>query len=278
MSFTDEMKTRGMQNRRRAMTIAGSDSGGGAGIQADLKTFAALGVYGTSAITAVTAQNTLGVSAVFELPAELVASQIDAIMTDIGTDSVKTGMLSSSAIIKVVAEKMREHSLTNLVVDPVMVAKGGDRLLQEEAVEALQRDLLPLAMVATPNIPEAEVLTGREIHSLEDARRAAREVVGMGAKSVVVKGGHLEGPAVDTFYDGHEFSELSAARIDSSSTHGTGCTFASAMAASLAKGLSLEWAFRTAKEYVTQAILSSFPLGRGHGPLNHFHQFWKGQG
>ncbi|MBI4298351.1 MAG: bifunctional hydroxymethylpyrimidine kinase/phosphomethylpyrimidine kinase [Chloroflexi bacterium] len=256
------------------MTIAGSDSGGGAGIQADLKTFAALGVYGTSVLTAITAQNTLEVRSVFELPSEIVAAQIDTVLSDIGTDAVKTGMLFSSAIIQVVAEKVREHRLTNLVVDPVMVAKGGHRLLLKEAVEALRSRLLPLATVVTPNLPEAEVLADRKIRSLEDVRRAARDIVGLGARSVVVKGGHLEGPAVDTFYDGREFREFTAPRIATRSTHGTGCTFASAIAAGLAKGMELTEAVAQAKEYVTEAIRRAFLMGQGHGPLNHFYQLW----
>jgi hydroxymethylpyrimidine/phosphomethylpyrimidine kinase len=257
---------------KKAMTIAGSDSGGGAGIQADLKTFAALGVYGTSAITAITAQNTLGVNAVLELPPDLVAAQIDAILSDIGTDAVKTGMLSSSPIIRVVADKAKEHGLPNLVVDPVMVAKGGDRLLQEEAVEALRSLLIPLATVVTPNLPEAAVLVGRKVESLEDARRAARDIVAMGAGVAVVKGGHLQGDAVDVFYDGTTMRELSVPRIDTTSTHGTGCTFASAIAAGLARGMEVEEAVAQAKEYVTEAIRRAFPMGGGHGPLNHFYK------
>ena len=185
-----------------ALTIAGSDSGGGAGIQADLKTFAALGVYGTSALTAVTAQNTLGVTGVQELPPDMVALQIDAVVSDIGADAVKTGMLANSGIVRVVADKVTEHGLPNLVVDPVMVAKGGDPLLQEEAVDALRTLLVPLALVVTPNLPEASVLVGYRVATLEQARRAARDIVGMGSRSVVVKGGHLQGDAVDVFYDG----------------------------------------------------------------------------
>ncbi|MDP6102993.1 MAG: bifunctional hydroxymethylpyrimidine kinase/phosphomethylpyrimidine kinase [Dehalococcoidia bacterium] len=256
---------------KKAMTIAGSDSGGGAGIQADLKTFAALGVYGTSALTAITAQNTLGVTEVTELPPDLVVAQIDAILSDIGTDAVKTGMLSNSRIIRVVADKAREYAFSNLVVDPVMVAKGGDRLLQEEAVEALRTLLVPLATVVTPNLPEAAVLLGRQMESLEDARQAARDIVAMGAQSAVVKGGHLEGDAVDVFYDGRETREFSAVRLDTTSTHGTGCTFASAITAGLARGMALEYAVAGAKEYVTEAIRNSFPMGGGHGPLNHFY-------
>ncbi|MDE2860389.1 MAG: bifunctional hydroxymethylpyrimidine kinase/phosphomethylpyrimidine kinase [Chloroflexota bacterium] len=263
-----------MPRPSKAMTIAGSDSGGGAGIQADLKTFAALGVYGTSAVTAITAQNTLGVTAVQELPPDMVAAQIDTVMSDIGADAVKTGMLANSGIIRIVAEKVGEHAIDNLVVDPVMVAKGGDRLLQEEAVEALRGLLVPLAVVVTPNLPEASVLVGRSVESLEDARRAARDILDMGARSVVVKGGHLQGDAVDVFYDGKQLRELSAPRVDTTSTHGTGCTFASAVAAGLAQGMDMEDAVVRAKEYVTAAIRSAFPVGGGHGPLHHFHATW----
>ena len=264
-----------MKTVPRAMTIAGSDSGGGAGIQADLKTFAALGVYGTSVLTAITSQNTLRVTDVMELPTSLIASQIDAVLSDIGTDAVKTGMLSSSAIIETVAEKIREHGLRVLVVDPVMVAKGGDRLLQEEAVEALRNTLLPLAQVVTPNAPEAQVLTGREVRTLDDARDAARELVAMGARAAVVKGGHLEGPATDILYDGKDFRLFTTQRIETTSTHGTGCSFASAIAAGLAKGLTVRDALAHAKSYVTAAIRQAFPMGQGHGPLNHFHMLWE---
>ena len=258
----------------RVMTIAGSDSGGGAGIQADLKTFAALGVYGTSVLTAVTSQNTLQVTDVIEIPAAQVGSQIDAVLSDIGTDAVKTGMLSSSAIIETVAEKIREHGLETVVVDPVMVAKGGDRLLREDAVDALRTLLIPLAQVVTPNAPEAAVLTGREIETLDDARAAAYDIVAMGAKAAVVKGGHLAGPATDIMFDGVEVRAFTAQRIDTTSTHGTGCTFASAIAAGLAKGLSVRDAVSNAKTYVTAAMRHAFPMGRGHGPLNHFYTLW----
>jgi len=253
------------------MTIAGSDSGGGAGIQADLKTFAAHGVYGTSAITAITSQNTTGVTEVFELPTSLIASQIDAIVTDIGADVVKVGMLSSSAIIQVVADKVKEHNLTKLVVDPVMIAKGGDRLLQEEAVDAMRKVLLRLAFVITPNAPEAAVLVNRPVENLDDARWAAKELVFMGAKAAIVKGGHLEGPPTDILYDGNEFRAFTAQRIESTSTHGTGCTFASAVAANLAKGMTLRDAVPAAKRYITNAIRNAVAIGHGHGPLNHFY-------
>ncbi|PZC46723.1 MAG: hydroxymethylpyrimidine/phosphomethylpyrimidine kinase [Chloroflexi bacterium] len=257
------------------MTIAGSDSGGGAGIQADLKTFAALGVYGTSVITAITAQNTLKVSGVHEIPVELIRAQIGAVVSDIGADAVKTGMLSSSEIIEAVADEIAARGLSLLVVDPVMVAKSGDRLLREDAIEALRMRLLPLATVVTPNIPEAEALTGRVIVSAEDARAAARDIVGMGARAVVVKGGHLEGLPIDLLYDGSDFREFTGPRIDTTSTHGTGCTFASAIAAGLAKGLSLEEAVGQAKAFVAEAMRKAFAVGQGHGPLHHFFKSWE---
>jgi hydroxymethylpyrimidine/phosphomethylpyrimidine kinase len=259
---------------RTALTIAGSDSGGGAGIQADLKTFSALGVYGMSAITAITAQNTLGVTAVHEVPPAIVAAQIDAVVTDIGADAVKTGMIANSEIIRVVAAKIREHGLSTLVVDPVMIATSGDRLLAEEAVEALRSELVPLASVVTPNLPEAGVLVGREVASLAEMHEAARAIVGMGARSVVVKGGHLDGDAIDIFYDGDRVVELPGRRIESTSTHGTGCTLASAIAALLARGEPLEAAVARAKAYVTTAIERAYPIGHGHGPVHHFHRFW----
>ena len=257
-----------------ALTIAGSDSGGGDGIQADLKTFSALGVFGMSAITAITAQNTLGVTAVHEIPPEIVAAQIDAVVTDIGVDAAKTGMISSSEIIRVVAAKVREHGISTFVVDPVMVATSGDRLLREDAVEALRTELLPLATVVTPNLPEAEVLVGRPVKTLEEMREAAKAIVGLGARSALVKGGHLAGDAIDVFHDGGGFAELPARRIETTSTHGTGCTLASAIAALLARGEPLESAITGAKAYVTSAIERAYPIGRGHGPVHHFHRWW----
>ena len=264
-----------MRSVRRAMSIAGSDSGAGAGIQADLKTFAAFGVYGTSVLTAITAQNTLRVTDVLELPTSIVASQIDAILSDIGTDAVKTGMLSSSTIIDTVADKLLEHHIVNLVVDPVMVAKSGDKLLQDEAVEAMRTRLIPLAAVVTPNAPEAQVLTGRTVETLDDARTAAGELVAMGARVAVVKGGHLQGPATDIMYDGREFRAFTHQRLDTTSTHGTGCTFASAVAAGLARGTPVRDAVSQAKAYVTAAIRNAFPMGKGHGPVNHFYATWE---
>ena len=258
-----------------AMTIAGSDSGGGAGIQADLKTFSALGVFGTSTLTAITAQNTVGVTAVHEIPTDVIAAQIDAVVTDIGADAVKTGMLSSPEIVATVADAVRRHGIANLVVDPVMVAKSGDRLLRAEAIATICNELIPLAKVVTPNIPEAEDLTGRSIESDDDARQAAQAIIDMGAKSVVIKGGHRDGPPTDILYDGAEFIEFTAERIPSTSTHGTGCTFASAVAAGLAHDLDTPTAVKQAKEYVTAAISAAYPIGQGHGPLHHFHAFWR---
>ena len=265
-----------MKSVARAMTIAGSDSGGGAGIQADLKTFAGLGVYGTSVVTAVTAQNTMGITEILEVPVSVVNSQFDAVVADIGTDVVKTGMLNSATVIEAVVEKIREHGLTTLIVDPSVVTKRGDRLLQQDAVEALRALLIPMATVVTPNVPEAELLLGRDIRSIDDSRDAAREIVAMGAKAAVVTGGHLSGPATDILYDGVEFRAFTSPRLSTTSTHGTGCTFASTTAAGLAKGLSVRDAVTQAKKYVTDAIRHAFPLGRGHGPVNHFYQLWNG--
>ena len=259
-----------------SLTIAGSDSGGGAGIQADLKTFSALGTYGASVITAVTAQDTSRVYGFVEMTPEFVASQIDAVMGDIGADAVKTGMLASSAIIAAVAERLKHWGVQNLVVDPVMVAKGGDKLLHDDAVLALKRDLLPLALVATPNLPEAEVLLGRPIVTWEDTREAAREIHSWGVQNVVVKGGHRQGRvALDLLFDGEDFREYAAGWVDTTSTHGTGCTFASAIAASLAKGENVRNAVAAAKAYVTKALQNAFPLGHGHGPVHHFYRYWR---
>lgn len=257
----------------RALTIAGSDSGGGAGIQADLKTFFALGVYGMSAITALTAQNTLGVQGVHEVPAEMVAQQIDAVATDIGVDAAKTGMLASAAIVEAVADRVRAHGLRQLVVDPVMVAKSGDPLLAADAVQAVRRLLLPVALVVTPNLPEAARLTGLTVEGPEAMREAARRLHAMGARYVVVKGGHLHhrrDESVDLVYDGSAFVELAGPRFDTPHTHGTGCTFSAAIAAYLARGLDPVEAIRRAKEFVSRAIQAAVPLGAGHGPTHHW--------
>ena len=256
--------------RPRALTIAGSDSGGGAGIQADLKTFSAFGVYGASAITAITAQNTVGVRAVFEIPAEIVAAQIDAVLDDIGADAAKTGMLSSAPIIEAVADRLRARSFAPLVVDPVMVAKSGDTLLRPEAMRALVELVLPMATVITPNAPEATVLSGVEVRDAASAREAARRIHALGPALVIVKGGHLDGErSDDLLFDGRSFEILSGRRIDTPHTHGTGCTFSAAIAACLARGMEPLAAAREARAYLQGAIEHAEPLGAGRGPVNH---------
>ena len=257
---------------KKVMTIAGSDSGGGAGIQADLKAFAANGVHGTSAITAITAQNTVAVTDALALPPSLVANQIDAIVVDIGADAVKTGMLPNAAIIETVADRIRAHALSPVVIDPVMVTSSGARLLEDDAVEAIRAALMPLATLVTPNMREAAVLTGAPVETIDDMRRAARYLVeSTGAQAVLVKGGHLDGPATDVLFDGSEFTEFTEERIDTTSNHGTGCTLASTIAANLAKGADLPTAVANAKAYVTNAMRAATPIGAGHGPLNHFY-------
>ena len=263
--------------RPRALTIAGSDSGGGAGIQADLRTFAAFGVYGASAITAITAQNTIGVRAVHDVPAAVVAAQIDAVLDDIGADAVKTGMLSNREIIETVADRLRAHAVTALVVDPVMVAKSGDRLLREDAVSALRVLILPLAAVVTPNSPEATVLSGIDVVDATSAREAARRIHDLGPAMVVVKGGHLGGDTSDDLvFDGRTFEVLSGRRIATRHTHGTGCTFSAAICACLARGLAPLEAVREARTYVQGAIEHAEPLGVGHGPVNHLWRLSNG--
>ena len=256
----------------RALTIAGSDSGAGAGIQADLKTFAALRVYGLSALTAITAQNTQGVHAVQDLPPELIRAQIDAVLEDIGADVAKTGMLSSPAIIEEVARCVSRWNL-RLVVDPVMMAKSGDPLLQPEAVTTLSTALLPLAEVITPNLYEAEVLTGQRIETLDDMRAAAQVIYALGPRHVVVKGGHRVADPVDVYFDGERFVELRGERILTRHTHGTGCTFSAAIAAFIARGLPVDAAVAGAKNYITEAIRHAPGLGSGHGPVEHFWQW-----
>lgn len=256
----------------RALTIAGSDSGGGAGIQADLKTFQELDVFGMSAITAITVQNTLGVQGVYPLPPEAAAEQIDAVSTDLGVDALKTGMLFSADIIGAVAGRIREHGWRNVVVDPVMIAKGGADLLLPEAVKALKEQLLPLALIVTPNIPEAEALAGMSIRSKEDRREAAKRICAYGPAVAVIKGGHDEDgeQVADLLYDGAAFTELRDRRIHTVHTHGTGCTYSAAIAAGLAKGLPVLEAVQTARAYIQAAIEDSLELGGGHGPTNHW--------
>jgi hydroxymethylpyrimidine/phosphomethylpyrimidine kinase len=264
----------------RALTIAGSDSGGGAGIQADLKTFAALGCYGTSALTALTAQNTVGVTDIHPVPPAFVARQIDAVLDDIGADAVKVGMLHSAEIVTTVAERLRHHRVEQVVVDPVMVATSGDRLLRDDAVAELATHLLPLATVITPNAPEAAILLQRDaITSPDEVEAACRALAGMGPNAVVIKGGHLSGTrSVDVLYVADEdlALRLDAPRIDTPNTHGTGCTLSSAICAYLALGHPVPESVKLAKAYMTAAIGAGagYRLGRGHGPVHHFHHVW----
>ncbi len=254
----------------RALTIAGSDPGGGAGVQADLKTFSAFGVYGMSAVTAVTVQNTLGVRGVFAVPPQVVAEQMDAVLSDIGAGAAKTGMLGSATVIKAIAAQLRAHKVNRLVVDPVMYAKSGHALLEPAAAGALVRDLLPLALVVTPNAPEAERLSGLKVRDAAGARRAARAIRAMGPGYVLVKGGHLAGPVCeDLLYDGRLFTVFRSPRVSTRNTHGTGCTLSAAITAGLAGGLQPKKAVALAVEYVAGAIRHALPLGGGHGPLNH---------
>lgn len=254
-----------------ALTIAGSDSGAGAGIQADLKTFAAFGVYGVTVLTAVTAQNTVGVRAVQEIDPDVIAAQVDAVAEDFSIAALKTGMLSSAAIIEVVAGAIQRHRLKPLVVDPVMVAKSGDRLLREDALAAMCQRLLPMARVVTPNIPEAEVLSGIPIRTLDDRIAAARVIMSRGAQAVIVKGGHAPlDPVVDVLVDQDGVTSFSAPRVETDQTHGTGCTFSAAIVAGLATGLSLQAAVHQARTYLSRVLVAAPGLGHGHGPLQHF--------
>ncbi len=255
----------------KALTIAGSDSGGGAGIQADLKTFQELGVYGMTAITAITAQNTLGVQAVHPIPVDVIRAQLQSIADDLSPQAVKTGMLFSSELIEVVADSIQQYNWGKVVVDPVMVAKGGATLLQQEAIVSIKRRLLPLATVITPNIPEAEVLTGLTIQTMEDRKEAAKVLMDMGVGYVVIKGGHgAEEMAIDLFYDGEQFETIIAQRINTKNTHGTGCTFSAAITAELAKGVQIFDAVQKAKTFIHLAIKHDLMIGSGHGPTNHW--------
>ena len=251
-----------------ALTIAGSDSGGGAGIQADLKTFAALGVHGTSAITAITAQNTVTVTDIFEVPPSIVVAQIEAVVIDLGVQAAKTGMLASSEIIEAVAIAIDAYRIPNLVVDPVMIAKGGAKLLRDDAIGALLTRLVPLAAVITPNLPEAEVILGRSIRTLAERRQAAHDLVGLGPRAAVVKGGHAGDDVTDVYWDGSEMVELPGTRVQTANTHGSGCVFSAAIAAGLAKGLDPLAAVRQAKEFISEAIEHALEIGKGHGPVN----------
>jgi hydroxymethylpyrimidine/phosphomethylpyrimidine kinase len=258
----------------KALTIAGSDSGGGAGIQADLKTFSAFRVFGMSVLTALTAQNTVGVHAVHNVPPEFVAQQIDAVLSDVGADAVKVGMLSTAPIIRVVAERLAAWRQERVVVDPVMIAKSGDPLLQPDARDELRGSILPRAFVVTPNLHEAEALTDMPVKTEADMEEAARRILALGPRHVLVKGGHLRDAATDILWDGRTVVRFHGERLPSANTHGTGCTFSSAIAAGLARGLDLERAVREAKAYVTAAIRDGFAAGRGVGVLRHFVERW----
>jgi hydroxymethylpyrimidine/phosphomethylpyrimidine kinase len=258
----------------KALTIAGSDSGGGAGIQADLKTFSAFRVFGMSVITAITAQNSVGVHGVFDLPPEFVARQIDAVLSDFGADAVKVGMLSTAPIVEAVAERLRAHRQPRIVVDPVMIAKSGDVLLQPAARAVLIKALLPLADVVTPNLHEAAALAGIPVGTEAEMEEAARRILALGPRAVLVKGGHLKDSATDVLWNGREVTRFPAPRIETTSTHGTGCTYSSAIAANLARGRPLGDAIREAKAYVTAAIREGFQPGRGVGALRHFVERW----
>ena len=263
----------------RVLTIAGSDSGGGAGIQADLKTIAANGCYGMSVITALTAQNTLGVSGIHAVPVDFVRAQLDAVLPDIGCDAVKIGMLFSAELIRTVAEGLRRHGVQRIVLDPVMVAQSGDKLVQDEAIDALKQYLIPHADLITPNLPEAAVLLGRDIGTAEEIRQAAVELAGLGCGAVIIKGGHLpSGDCDDCLYLAAEKRMITfpGKRVATTNNHGTGCTLSSAIAANMAKGAAVEEAVRRAKEYITAAIAAgaAYKIGNGHGPVHHFHAFW----
>ena len=256
---------------KQILTIAGSDSGGGAGIQADIKAISANGGFAMSAITSVTAQNTVAVTDAFDLPISLIEAQLDAVFTDFDVASVKTGMLSSSAIVEAVAAKLRSYTPPAIVVDPVMISKSKFPLLKEEAIDSLKTALIPLATVITPNIYEAELLAGHDIRNMDDAKHAAKTIAGLGCHAVLVKGGHLIGDnATDVLYCDGDWSFFDAERVDTENTHGTGCTYSAAIATQLAHGKDLVDATRTAKVYITGAIQHALDIGNGHGPTNHF--------
>ncbi len=269
---------------KHCLTIAGSDSCGGAGIQADLKAFSANYVYGMSVITAVTAQNTQGVFSVQDIDDEIIKNQIDAIFTDIRVDGVKIGMVSKIETINAIAEKLRQYKPTNLVIDPVMISKSGFSLLKPESKKTLIQNLLPLADLITPNIPEAEEILKEigssiiNIKTKEDMCGACKELIKLGCKNVLLKGGHLDGEAIDVLFNGEEFNYFTSERIHTKNTHGTGCTLSSTITANLARGLSMEEAINEAKRYITVAIKHSLDIGKGVGPTNHFYELYKKSG
>lgn len=257
---------------KTVLTIAGSDSIGGAGIQADIKAVSANGCYAMSVITSVTAQNTMGVNGIHDIPPEFVSKQLEAVFSDITPDAVKIGMLSNSEIIDTVADFLKSNGAKNIVTDTVMVSTSGHRLITEEAVKALSERLIPVSDIVTPNIPEAEVLSGMKIRTTEDMKTAAEKIMQLGCRSVIVKGGHLNSSAADVFFDGNSFAVLENPRINNPNTHGTGCTLSSSTAAFLAQGYSMRESVELAKKYVTGAIADQLDLGKGRGPLNHFYK------
>ncbi|QCX33542.1 bifunctional hydroxymethylpyrimidine kinase/phosphomethylpyrimidine kinase [Caloramator sp. E03] len=263
---------------KNVLTIAGSDSCGGAGIQADIKTFSTLGTYAMSVITAVTAQNTKGVLSVVELDTEIIKKQIDCLFEDIEIHALKIGMVSSIDIIETIANRIKYYKFKNVVLDPVMVSKSGYHLLRDESKDALIKNLFPLSLIVTPNLFEAEVITGDKIETIDQMENAARKIYNLGAKNVVVKGGHLTGDAIDVFFDGKDFIHIKGKRINTKNTHGTGCTFSSAIAAYIANSYCVYDAVKNAKEYINGAIENSIELGHGVGPVNHFYSLYKKAG
>jgi len=265
---------------RTVLTIAGSDSGGGAGIQADLKTISAMGCYGMSVITALTAQNTKGVTGIHAVPPDFAEKQMETVFSDIGVDAVKIGMLFSAELIETVAQVLKKYKIDKIVLDPVMVAQSGDKLLKDNAIEAIKIHLMPLSMVVTPNLPEASVLLDRTLHDFEDIKKGAKDLSEYGSRSVLIKGGHLkDNDSTDFLYLGEEdrIVTLEGERINTINNHGTGCTLSSAIASCMAKGCEIEEAVRKAKTYINEAIRagSKYKIGHGHGPVHHFHKFWE---
>jgi hydroxymethylpyrimidine/phosphomethylpyrimidine kinase len=263
----------------KALTIAGSDSGGGAGIQADLKTFSANGVFGMSAITAITAQNTKGVVDIHPIPTDIIRKQIEAVVEDMGADAVKIGMLHSSVVIRTVVESLRKYDLKNIVVDPVMVSTSGHKLLQDEAIETLIREMLPEATIITPNLPEAEIILDRKIETPSDFKKAAKDLAETGARAVLLKAGHFKSKELlDTLFipESNELVEIPVQKVETENTHGTGCTLSSAIAAHLAQGISLKESIKKGVEYIHQSIVegAQYKIGHGHGPVHHFYKFW----
>lgn len=263
---------------KNCLTIAGSDCSGGAGIQADLKAFSANGTFGMSVITSVVAENTSRVISVMDVMPNIISDQIDAIFEDIKVDGIKIGMLSTDATMKEVARKLTQYKPKNVVCDPVMIAKGGCALMNPQSLDTLKKEIIPLSYLLTPNIPEAEAITGMKLYSEESIKDCAKAIYDMGAENVLIKGGHLNDDPVDLLYDGKNFYTFKGKRINTKNTHGTGCTLSSAITANLAKGCTTEDAVAKAKDYVTNAIKHAFNIGKGHGPTNHFYEYYNMKG